>query len=146
MLWISIRISRPYHSLGLFFQTDEISVARLTKTHNYGNLCFSDDAFPGCEKAEIVGGISQSLKDLTESRYVIGPVVDRGFWHRERAAMDLDRGPCELECFQVTNHKFINIFLRETGSKLSEGCCPTRSCLDRQSCHSKAVGWLISNI
>ncbi|UPX16985.1 uncharacterized protein EKO05_0007364 [Ascochyta rabiei] len=59
----------------------------------YGNLYFADDAFPGCEKAEVVGSLSQLLKDMAETRFVIGPVVDRGFWHRERAAMDLDRGP-----------------------------------------------------
>ncbi|KAH3976280.1 hypothetical protein HBH52_118710 [Parastagonospora nodorum] len=59
----------------------------------YGNLYFADNAFPGCEKAEIIGDLPQSLRNLAENRFVIGPVVDRGFWHRERALMDIDRGP-----------------------------------------------------
>ncbi|KAH6723680.1 kinase-like domain-containing protein [Leptodontidium sp. MPI-SDFR-AT-0119] len=59
----------------------------------YGNLYFANDAFPGCEKAEIIGEVPQSLKKEVENRFVIGPVVDRGFWHRERASMGIDRGP-----------------------------------------------------
>ncbi|KAF1961603.1 hypothetical protein CC80DRAFT_400961 [Byssothecium circinans] len=59
----------------------------------YGNLYFAKDAFLGCEKAQVVGEIPQSLKEEVENRFVIGPVVDRGFWHRERAVMDIDRGP-----------------------------------------------------
>ncbi|KAF1840944.1 uncharacterized protein K460DRAFT_347404 [Cucurbitaria berberidis CBS 394.84] len=59
----------------------------------YGNLYFAKDAFPGCEKAELVGDVPQSLRKLVADRFVIGPVVDRGFWHRERASMSIDRGP-----------------------------------------------------
>ncbi|KAI9663120.1 MAG: Phosphotransferase enzyme [Bathelium mastoideum] len=61
----------------------------------YGNLYFATDAFPGCEKAGIAGDYPQSLKKEVENRFVIGPVVDRDFWHRERASMDIDRGPWE---------------------------------------------------
>ncbi|KAH7406540.1 kinase-like domain-containing protein [Phaeosphaeria sp. MPI-PUGE-AT-0046c] len=60
---------------------------------SYGNLYFAHDAFPGCEKAEIVGEMPQSVKSSVESRFVIGPVVDRDFWHRERSSMGIDRGP-----------------------------------------------------
>ncbi|KAF2756096.1 hypothetical protein EJ05DRAFT_502559 [Pseudovirgaria hyperparasitica] len=59
----------------------------------YGSLYFANDAFPGCEKAEIIGEVPQSLKRMVEDRFVIGPVVDRDFWHRERASIGIDRGP-----------------------------------------------------
>ncbi|KAH8719343.1 kinase-like domain-containing protein [Phaeosphaeriaceae sp. PMI808] len=61
----------------------------------YGNLYFANDEFPGCEKAEIIGEVPQAIKKEVENRFVIGPVVDRGFWHRERASMGIDRGPWE---------------------------------------------------
>ncbi|KAH9217470.1 kinase-like domain-containing protein [Leptodontidium sp. 2 PMI_412] len=41
----------------------------------------------------IVGEVPQSLKKEVGNRFVIGPVVDRGFWHQERASMGIDRGP-----------------------------------------------------
>ncbi|KAF2851214.1 hypothetical protein T440DRAFT_395295 [Plenodomus tracheiphilus IPT5] len=59
----------------------------------YGNLYFSSDAFPGCEKAKIIGDLPLSTKQEIERRFVIGPVVDRDFWHRDRASMDISRGP-----------------------------------------------------
>ncbi|KAJ4304590.1 hypothetical protein N0V90_000116 [Kalmusia sp. IMI 367209] len=61
----------------------------------YGNLYFTQDAFSGCEKAEIQGDVTQSMKEDVAKRFVIGPVVDRTFWHRERASMEIDRGPWE---------------------------------------------------
>ncbi|KAG4434115.1 hypothetical protein IFR05_010395 [Cadophora sp. M221] len=59
----------------------------------YGNLYFADDAFPGCEKAEIIGEAPESLTKDVENRFVIGLAVDHDFWHRERASMGIDRGP-----------------------------------------------------
>lgn len=61
----------------------------------YSNLYFSEDAFPGCEEAEVEGCISQSVRAGIEKRYVIRPVVERHFWTGERASMEIDRGPCE---------------------------------------------------
>lgn len=58
-------------------------------------MYFADNAFPGCEKAEVVGNVSQSLKDQVKSRFVIGPVAHKRFWDGERARMTIDRGPCE---------------------------------------------------
>jgi hypothetical protein len=40
-----------------------------------------------------VGDVSQSLKQEVQERFVVGPVVDRDFYHAERATMSLDRGP-----------------------------------------------------
>lgn len=60
---------------------------------SYGNLYFATDAFPGCEIAEVAN--NTSLKEKVESRYVIGPVVDRAFWNKDRAHMDISRGPCK---------------------------------------------------
>ncbi|KAF1831505.1 hypothetical protein BDW02DRAFT_48085 [Decorospora gaudefroyi] len=77
----------------------------------YGNLYFAKDAFPGCEKAEVIGEVSHSLKKELQNRFVIGPVVDRDFWHRERACMSIDRGPCELYRLQPTKHSYTNVTL-----------------------------------
>ncbi|CAD6448374.1 ea77e627-0550-48d3-b66d-8400f355dfdf [Sclerotinia trifoliorum] len=59
----------------------------------YGNIYFANDSFPGCEAAEIVGDVPTELKRAVAERFVIGPVVDRDFWDRRRASMDIDRGP-----------------------------------------------------
>jgi hypothetical protein len=82
----------------MFIQTHAFVTTPLTETYNYGDVYFTNDAFTGCEKVEVVGSLPQPLECVTENRYVIGPVVDRGFWRRERAAMHVDRGPCELNC------------------------------------------------
>jgi hypothetical protein len=109
----------PYHSIGLFLQTSVLMPASLTEDHSYGNLYLANDAFPGCEKAEIIGEVPQSLKEEVENRFVIGPVVDRGFWHRERASMDIDRGPCELYRTRITEYQCANVTLREKPSRVS---------------------------
>ncbi|KAF2235720.1 hypothetical protein EV356DRAFT_522818 [Viridothelium virens] len=75
---------------------DIVSIEKKFLSHSftrYGSLYFAEDTFPGCEKAEITGDLSQSLKEEVGNRFVIGPVVDREFWHRERASMHIDRGP-----------------------------------------------------
>lgn len=61
----------------------------------YGNLYLANDSFPGCQKAELVGDVSKSVKDQVQNRFVVGPVVDAEFWNQERASMDVDRGPCK---------------------------------------------------
>ncbi|KAG5293793.1 phosphotransferase enzyme family protein [Histoplasma capsulatum G186AR] len=63
--------------------------------NRYGSLYFADDAFPGCEKVEIIGDIPRSQKREIESRFVLGPVASNDFWDRERSHMDIDRGPWE---------------------------------------------------
>lgn len=58
----------------------------------YGSLYFAADTFQGCQRAEV----SEDLPGLehVEDQYVVGPIVDEGFWKDERARMDIDRGPC----------------------------------------------------
>jgi hypothetical protein len=55
-----------------------------------------DDAFPGCEKAEIASDVPQSQRKEVESRFVLGPVSNNDFWDKERASLAINRGPCEL--------------------------------------------------
>ncbi|KAL9097474.1 MAG: hypothetical protein Q9165_000370 [Trypethelium subeluteriae] len=77
---------------------DIVSIEKKFLSHSftrYGSLYFASDAFPGCEKAGVIGNLPYSLKKEVENRFLIGPVVDREFWHRERASMDIDRGPWE---------------------------------------------------
>ncbi|KAI9051775.1 hypothetical protein LZ554_004042 [Drepanopeziza brunnea f. sp. 'monogermtubi'] len=59
----------------------------------YGNIYFASDAFPGCEAAEVIGDLPPELKVAIEERFVIGPVVARGFYKGERASMAIERGP-----------------------------------------------------
>lgn len=68
----------------------------------YGNIYFTSDAFPGCEAAEIVGGIPPELKKYAKEHYTIGPVVHRDFWNGERASMVIDRGPCKYTFLYFT--------------------------------------------
>ncbi|EGE04025.1 phosphotransferase enzyme family protein [Trichophyton equinum CBS 127.97] len=59
----------------------------------YGSLYFAKDAFPGCQPADISGDIAQGIKDEVRKQFVIGPTTRREFWEKERALMNLDRGP-----------------------------------------------------
>ncbi|KAK0105681.1 Phosphotransferase enzyme [Cadophora gregata] len=59
----------------------------------YGNIYFAKDSFPGCEKAEVSGDISEDLKQEVEERFTIGPVVEHAFWRRDQTSMPVDRGP-----------------------------------------------------
>lgn len=59
----------------------------------YGNIYFAQNAFAGCEKAELAGTVSRSQREEVGARFVVGPVVDRDFWNKERATMNIDRGP-----------------------------------------------------
>ncbi|KAL2067763.1 hypothetical protein VTL71DRAFT_15859 [Oculimacula yallundae] len=59
----------------------------------YGNIYFAKDSFPGCEKAEVSGDISEELKKEVEERFTIGPVVEHVFWRRDQTSMPMDRGP-----------------------------------------------------
>ncbi|KAG4433485.1 hypothetical protein IFR05_011023 [Cadophora sp. M221] len=59
----------------------------------YGNIYFAKDSFPGCEKAEVSGDISEELKKEAEERFTIGPVVEHVFWRRDPKSMQMERGP-----------------------------------------------------
>ncbi|KAH9205444.1 kinase-like domain-containing protein [Leptodontidium sp. 2 PMI_412] len=60
----------------------------------YGNIYFAKDSFPGCEKIEVSGDISDTLKKEVEERFTIGPVVEHVFWRRDQTSMPMERGPC----------------------------------------------------
>jgi hypothetical protein len=79
----------------------------LTENHSYGNLYFTNDAFSGCEKAKIMGEVPLSLKKVVEDRFVIGPVADRAFYHRERESMAIDRGPCEFHHMNPSDSRLL---------------------------------------
>lgn len=68
---------------------------KTTDTVRYGNIYFAKDSFPGCEKAEVSGDISEELKKEVEERFTIGPVVEHVFWRRDQTSMPMERGPCE---------------------------------------------------
>ncbi|KNG49901.1 duf833 domain-containing protein [Stemphylium lycopersici] len=59
----------------------------------HGNLYLANDAFTGCEKAVVASDVPQSLKQDVETRFVIGPVTEKDFWHAEQASVSIDRGP-----------------------------------------------------
>jgi hypothetical protein len=121
-------------------------LATLTENHSYGNLYFKDDAFPGCENAEVIGEVPDSIKKVVEDRFVIGPVVDQGFWHRERASMSINRGPCEIYYIRPRIKHVLMSNYRETSSGLSKSNRTKRDRLDRKSCYSKTFGWSICNV
>jgi hypothetical protein len=63
---------------------------------SYGNLYYSSEAFSGAAVAEVVSDAPPQVKSEVKKRFSIGPVVERGFWSKERSIMDIDRGPCTL--------------------------------------------------
>ncbi|KAK2789050.1 Phosphotransferase enzyme [Onygenales sp. PD_12] len=59
----------------------------------YGSLYFSSDSIKGAVPAEIKGLVSLEVQKHVRDKFVIGPTTGRDFWYKQRAGMDLDRGP-----------------------------------------------------
>ncbi|KAK2812580.1 hypothetical protein FQN50_001224 [Emmonsiellopsis sp. PD_5] len=62
----------------------------------YGSLYFSGDSIKGAVPAEIKGLVSLEVQKHARDKFVIGPTAGRHFWYKQRAGMDLDRGPCMM--------------------------------------------------
>ncbi|KAL3473127.1 kinase-like domain-containing protein [Aspergillus californicus] len=61
--------------------------------NSYGNLYYASETIPGASAAEVVGNVSADVKNTVMHRFAIGPVAERAYWNKERAAMNIDRGP-----------------------------------------------------
>lgn len=60
----------------------------------HGSLYFKEDVSAELQERPLFAGdVPDQLKAFSE-RYRIGPISDRQWWRNERAALDLDRGPC----------------------------------------------------
>lgn len=81
-------------------------VALAYMQNSYGNLYIASDGFPGCVEVRVVGEVPELLKQEVATRFVIGPVADREFWHKERATMSVDRGPCQCTFWVLVLDKF----------------------------------------
>ncbi|OAL66433.1 hypothetical protein A7C99_1819 [Trichophyton rubrum] len=66
---------------------------RYTTMSEVVTMEFVQNAFPGCQPADISGDVAQGIEDEVRKHFVIGPTTRREFWEKERALMDLDRGP-----------------------------------------------------
>ncbi|PGH17348.1 hypothetical protein AJ79_01232 [Helicocarpus griseus UAMH5409] len=74
---------------------DLVSIHRklLSVTFNrYGSLYFSDSKVKGTP-AEIRGFATPAVQQDVMDKFVIGPTTESGFWFKERAKMNIDRGP-----------------------------------------------------
>ncbi|OKP10478.1 Altered inheritance of mitochondria protein 9, mitochondrial [Penicillium subrubescens] len=60
---------------------------------HYGSIYFASDAVEGAVPAKLTNEAPSELKEHIYKTFSIGPTVDRGFWKRERASMDISRGP-----------------------------------------------------
>ncbi|WEW58512.1 Phosphotransferase enzyme [Emydomyces testavorans] len=58
-----------------------------------GSIYFAEAGFAGCKAAQIVTDAPSSIRELVESRFVIGPCTSDDFWEKEKAKMIIDRGP-----------------------------------------------------
>ncbi|KAL4897301.1 kinase-like domain-containing protein [Aspergillus ambiguus] len=61
--------------------------------NSYGNLYYASENIPGASAAEVVGDLPLDVKNTVMRRFAIGPVAERAHWKKERAAMNIDRGP-----------------------------------------------------
>jgi hypothetical protein len=77
--------------LGIIRQVVEIE-RKLTNTKFKLCSCiyFKEDV-PQSKRLVITGTISPSVLE----RFTIGPLVDIDYWRKEKASMDLNRGPCK---------------------------------------------------
>lgn len=87
-----------------------------TFPHSYGNLYYANDAVEGAVPAELCGeGISSNVREEVAANFSIGPVVDERYWMKERAGMDIDRGPCTLlQCGELLT-SYVLTFYRVNG-------------------------------
>lgn len=67
-------------------------------------------------------------------RFSIGPVVGRDFWSKERAKMDIDRGPCMSESGFIVRPL---ISQRETSSRVRDYLSSPRDGVDQAPCESQ---------
>ncbi|KAL3428980.1 kinase-like domain-containing protein [Aspergillus tetrazonus] len=61
--------------------------------NSYGNLYYASETIPGASAAEVVGDVPADVKNIVMRRFAVGPVAERAYWRKERATMDIDRGP-----------------------------------------------------
>lgn len=62
---------------------------------SYGSIYFSSDEVDGTTlPAQITSDAPIGLKERASKKFSIGPTVERDFWKKERATMDISRGPC----------------------------------------------------
>ena len=61
---------------------------------SYGSIYFSNDEVDGAVPAQITSDVPIELKERVSKNFTIGPTVERDFWKKERATMDISRGPC----------------------------------------------------
>ncbi|KAL1600494.1 hypothetical protein SLS60_006880 [Paraconiothyrium brasiliense] len=95
-LWPKMDIKIKLSIVAQVIELEKKFLSEMLTYGSYGNLYLAQDAFPGCEKAEIQGELAQSIKDEVSRRFVIGPVAAPSFWHGERAFMEINRGPWKL--------------------------------------------------
>lgn len=63
---------------------------------SYGCIYFDSDAVRDAVPAEITSDVSAELSEQVRRKFTIGPIVDIQFWKKERAHMDISRGPRAL--------------------------------------------------
>lgn len=62
--------------------------------NRFGSIYFASENVPGAVPVEITGVVAADANDHVKQRYSISPVTDADFWRKERATMEIDRGPC----------------------------------------------------
>lgn len=61
---------------------------------SYGSIYFSSNEVDGAVLARIMSDVPIKLKERISKKFTIGPTVERDFWKKERATIDISRGPC----------------------------------------------------
>ncbi|KAL4784018.1 kinase-like domain-containing protein [Aspergillus varians] len=92
LVWLDMDLQRKIRTMeGVVSIQQKLSSTSFSK---YGCLYFSKDAPPGSHPAAISGDdLSYEIKKSVANRFSIGPMVHTDFWNKERADMDIDRGP-----------------------------------------------------
>ena len=63
---------------------------------SYGSIYFASDMVKGCVPAKVSTDISPRVKSKVSAQFTIGSLAHGEFWNKERAEMDIDRGPYTL--------------------------------------------------
>lgn len=61
-----------------------------TKFQQSGSVYFKEDFTQGGNLL-----VTSTTPNIDLERFTLGPLVDVDYWQREKASMDLNRGPCE---------------------------------------------------
>ncbi|KAJ5709376.1 hypothetical protein N7493_010710, partial [Penicillium malachiteum] len=88
-----IQLGLVWDELGLNHQLSIMREMISISFSHFGSIYFAKDAVEGAVPAQVTTDSPPELKERIYNTYIIGPTVNRYFWHKQRSSMEISRGP-----------------------------------------------------